>query len=106
MGRHITPATEVFGVGSCIELLEAEFLHRYPLFTRHLMFFKYEQQGSQPMSDYMIQCRRMYQEADMDKISGDDLLLYRYLAGTSDKEMRKEILKLKSPTLRLSLIHI
>ena len=36
----------------------------------------------------------------MDKISGDDLLLYRYLAGTSDKEMRKEILKLKNPLLR------
>ena len=47
LGRHITPATEVFGAGSCIELLEAEFLHRYPLFTRRLMSFKYEQQGSQ-----------------------------------------------------------
>ena len=40
--HHVDPLTPVFGnAPSCITLLEAEFLHRYPLFARRLLYFKW-----------------------------------------------------------------
>ena len=58
----------------------------------------------------------MHAEADVHRIDGDHLLMYKYLSGISDKGLKQEILKLKDPTLKvvedfiteweLSLIHI
>ena len=53
--HHVEARTPIFGdAPSCIALLEAEFLHHYPLFTRLLLYFKYEQQSGQAVGDYLI----------------------------------------------------
>ena len=89
--RHVGARMPIFGdAPSCIALLEVEFLHRYPLFARRLLYFKYEQQSGQAVGYYLIACRRMHAQADVHRIDGDHLLMFKYLSGISD----------------LSLIHI
>ena len=43
----------------------------------------------------------MHVEADVHQIDGDQLLMFKYLSGISDKGLRTEILKLKDPTLKM-----
>ena len=99
--RRIDGRTPIFGLGdSCEAILKEEFLARYPLFNRRLTFFRSEQAGGQSMSDYVISLRQMFEEADIMGIAHEDLLLFKYLCGCTDRELRKELLKIKDPTTK------
>ena len=93
--------TPVFGDGdSCISTLQAIFLKRYPLFKRRLSFFDAGQARGQLMSSYYIELRKLHREADITKLTAEDLLLYKLLCGCINEEMRKELFRLKKPTLQ------
>ena len=39
LSDKVSPTTEIFGEGGCIDLIKEEFLNKYPLFSRRLDFF-------------------------------------------------------------------
>ena len=64
--------TPIFGAeDSCMAHLQAEFMKRYPLFKRRLLFFQAEQEQGQLMSDFILKLRRLADEADTHKIGPD-----------------------------------
>ena len=52
------------------------------------------------MSDFIITCRRMHQEASIKKIDGDQLM-FKYLISISEKALCMEVLRLRYLTLKV-----
>ena len=91
--RKLDGRTPIFGpIDSCYAYLQEEFLERYPLFNRRLTFFRYEQQQGQSMSDYVLKLRQMYEEADIHALRNEELLLFKYLCGCTNHELRNCLL--------------
>ena len=63
-------------------------------------FFKAKQAQGQCMTDYVIQLRQMFEEADMHEMDYDEMLMFKYLCTCSSNELRKELLKLQEPDLQ------
>ena len=86
---------------SCIELLEKEFLIRYPIVSRQHNFFLSVQQQGQAFSDWAKELRQMGDEARLDQLTTEDLYIMRYICGTIDAKLREKFLKEPKPTLAL-----
>ena len=46
----------------------------------------------------MSRCRELWNEGDLHSLENEDLLLFKYLYACTDKELRKEMLKIEEPT--------
>ena len=86
-------------VDTCITLLEAEFLLRYPLVTRRYDFFRYAQGQSQSFSEYYAHLRELGDLASLEMLTTKDLYIFRLIGGLRDQELRKDILELPELTL-------
>ena len=94
-----TPIFGNRGQDSCIQVLEEEFLLKYPVFTRRLEFFKYVQAKNQAFSDFSTKLREKGDEADLGKLTVDELYVFRYICGCSDSKLQERLLKIEKPTL-------
>ena len=52
------------------------------------------------MSDYVLKLRQLYEEADIHALRNEELLLFKYLCGCTNHELRKELLKIKEPSVK------
>ena len=78
--------------------IRAEFYARHPIFNRRIAFFKATQQSGQSMTDFIIQVGNLADEGDIDTLSTNDVLLYRYLEGCINSDLRQKIMELDHPT--------
>jgi len=101
INSKITRDLPVFGeTDSCIAILKAEFLLRYPLFTRRVEFFKHTQVKGQLLSDFCSELRAKGEEADLFNLSTEDLYIFRIIGGCTDDTIKRKLLKLDNPTLQ------
>jgi hypothetical protein len=91
----------IFGEGGCIDLLEEEFRMTYPLFARRLDFFRFSQTQGQLFTDYCGKLRAKGEEADLHKLTIDELYVFRYICGTDDNKLKERFLKHEDPTLEV-----
>ena len=96
--RATDPMFARAGVRSCIKAIRDEFYDRHPIFNRRIAFFKATQQNGQSMTDFIIQVGNLSDEADIISLSSNDVLLYRYLAGCTNSDLRQKIMELDHPT--------
>ncbi|CAB4046169.1 Hypothetical predicted protein, partial [Paramuricea clavata] len=94
ISAKLSDTTPVFGAGSCLELLKHDFDSRYPLFTRRLDYFQHKQRNGENFTDFWSRLREMGKLADIDKLSSDEILVFRGICGTTDKELLEDFLKL------------
>ena len=73
---RITDTTEIFGVGSCMELLMDDFQERWPLFNRRMAFFTYEQAPGQDLSAWVSVLEELASEAEIEDITMEDILIF------------------------------
>ena len=100
VSENIQADTPIFGdEESCMGLLLSEFQERYPKFNRRLRFFRSEQEQGQSMTDYMIKNKQLFDEADINDITDEELLLFRNLSGCRDKRLREKLLEIEVRTL-------
>jgi hypothetical protein len=97
--QNINENTEIFGDDSCIEKIEDKFKLTYPLFTRRLDYFRYEQSKGQSFSDFYAHLRQLGDEAELPGLNVDDMYVFRMICGCSDQRLKEKFLKLESPTL-------
>ena len=96
--NHVLPKPNEV-VKSCFQLLEDEFLLTYPLVNRRHDFFVCSQSNNQKLTDFILNLRKLSEEADLEKLSPDQLILFRALAGTQNQEFRQEFLRRDTHTL-------
>ena len=89
--------TPIFEENSYVSFLEQDLLVRYPLFTRRLEFFKCTQAKNQSFTEFSAALRSKGNEADLHKLTTDDLFVFRYICGTTDQDLKTRFLRLKDP---------
>ncbi len=95
---EIEADTPVIGAeGSCMSVIEREFLLRYPLFLRRLKFFMFQQAKNQLFSDFATKLRKIGDEAELGGIGIDELYVYKYICSTCDEELREKFLEVENP---------
>ncbi|CAB4045298.1 zinc knuckle [Paramuricea clavata] len=93
-------STDIFGKDGCLEILERDFLCRYPLFSRRLDFFQKQQKAGQPFTDYMARLKELSKLADLEKLSVEEIFVFCALRGTTDKDLLDDFLELPEKTLK------
>ena len=95
---NVDDQTEVFGNDGVVKLIKDEFLLRYPLFSRRLEFFRYSRGQNQSPSNFVANLTLLGYEADLGKLSQDEIMVFRILTGVKDEQLLTKLLELKEPT--------
>ena len=97
--QRIDDNTPVFGAGSCMEIIEEKFKKTYPLFTRRLDWFRYNQKSGQSGADFYAQLRMKGDVAEMADLDLDAQYVFKIICGVNDDKLREKFFKLQDPTL-------
>ena len=88
--------TTIFGAGGLMELITTSFDSIYPLASRRISYFKLKQESDQPFSIFSNKLKQIGNEADLNTIQKEELHIFRYITGCSDKKLRCKFLELVS----------
>lgn len=100
LAGKVDSTTEVLGdAPSLMAFLDERFALKYPLFTRRLQYYRYQQQSGQTYSDFRSKLGELRRQADIETLSADEMEVFRIICGISNKDLREKILKLDNPTL-------
>ena len=88
--EKMTETTPIFGPCSCMELLEEEFLLRYPMHERRMKFLASKQAKGQSFSDWEIALRSLAWDAGLD--NSDEILSALMLNGIRDGRLKRDVL--------------
>ena len=92
--------TPVLGdVNSCMAYLKEHFEVTHPVTTRRIEFFRCKQKKGQKFTAWLATLVKLGQEAELDKLTVDDIYVHNVIEGTVDLELQKRFLKLEKPTL-------
>ena len=93
--RKIETAMPIFGPGSCMDILEAEFRILYPIFTRRLEFFQAVQDPGEDPKDLLERLEGMGDMADIATLNQDELTAFRFITACTDNRLRDKLFELK-----------
>jgi hypothetical protein len=94
----VNDTTEVLGgTGTMESLLHHIFEQKYPLFNRRLDYFRLTQKPSQLWSAFDAALEARAAQADIPGLDADELAVFRYFTGTTDKDLMDRFQKLVRP---------
>ena len=69
------------------------------MYVRRLRFFRYSQKPGRRFDNFWTQLQMLANEADLNSLSTEDLLVFRIVGGCSDDLLREKFLRLSNPSL-------
>ena len=101
LDTRIDSQTPVIGGGnSCLNYIREYFTQKHPLLTRRMNAFTLRQPKGVPFLDFYGKARQIYRSAEIEKLTAEELTSYLLITATTDEELKKEFLKLKSPDVK------
>ena len=85
---------------SCLEIINDEFLRRYPIAARRHQFFSYSPSKGTPMCQVDDQLSSMCKNTDIAKMSEEEHLALRIVIACPDEGLKREFLKLRFMSLQ------
>ena len=85
---------------SCLNYIREYLTQKHPLLTRRMNAFTLRQPNGVPFLDFYGKARRIYRSAEIDKLTAEEPTSYLLITATTDEELKKEFLKLKSPDVK------
>ena len=80
---------------NCMDIIEDEFVKRYPITARRHDLIQLKQQKGQLLTTYMM----LGSEADVWQLKPEDWMANLAIAGVVDEEARKEFMKIDNPNM-------
>ena len=84
---------------TCLDIIDAEFIKRYPITTRRHDLIQQRQQRGQPLTTYINNMLALGRDADIARLRPEDWLANLIIAGTVDEEAKKELMKIDNPDM-------
>ena len=84
---------------TCMDIIDAEFIKRYPITTRRHDLIQQRQQQGQPLTAYINNMLALGRDADIAQLRPEDWLANLIIAGTVDEEAKKELMKIDNPDM-------
>ena len=95
VSSQITPGIPVFEPAGCLDLLEAEFQSLYPIFNRRVDFFQVRRDQGESAEDFWRGLSKLGDMADLEAMSREDLMAFRFIDACDDKRLREKVFDLK-----------
>ena len=95
----MTYKDELDNEATCLDIIDAEFIKRYPITTRRHDLIQQRQQKGQPLTAYINNMLALGRDADIAQLSPEDWLANLIIAGTIDDEAKKELMKIDNPDM-------
>ena len=89
LADYILPSTDITGPRGYLWILEERFRNLYPIFNRRWQYFRASRKSGEESDAFLTRLVALYKEADIDNLSKQDNLLFVFLAGNGDDEIRK-----------------
>ena len=99
MADYILPSTDVVGPSGCLKILEDRFKDLYPIFNRRWKYFRATRNPGEDSDAFLTRLVALYKEADVDSLTKHDNLLFVFLAGDKDDEIRRIVSHRESTSL-------
>ena len=99
VSSKVSANTPVFGDNGVIDIIQKRFEVKYPLFTKRLQYFKYEQGKGQSFSEFRAQLQKLHEEANIKDLGPDEILSFRVFCGISDAKLREKLIELEDPSI-------
>ena len=80
---------------TCLDIIDAEFIKT----TRRHDLIQQRQQWGQPLTAYINSMLPLGRDADIARLRPEDWLANLIIAGTVDKEAKKELMKINNPDM-------
>ena len=100
---HVEPDTPIFSndtsFKSCFSILDEIWLQEYPLFNRRLTYFRIQQPQGERFSGFAPKLHAVGLEADLPRLSVNELELFRYISSCSDEKLREKFQNCSEPSL-------
>ena len=84
---------------TCLDIIDAEFIKRYPKTTRRHDLIQQRQQRGKPLTAYINNMLALGRDADIARLRLEDWLANLIIAGTVDEEAKKEQMKIDNPDM-------
>ena len=84
---------------TCLDIIDAEFIKRYPITTRCHDLIQQRQQRGQPLTTYINNMLALGRDANIARLQPEDWLANLIIAGTVDEEAKKELMKINNPDM-------
>ena len=84
---------------TCLDIIDAELIKRYPITTRRHNLIQQRQQRGQPLTTYINNLLALGRDADIARLRPEDCLANLIIAGTVDEEAKKELMKINNPDM-------
>lgn len=95
----VTKQMPVYGDNCVMEVLEKIFNDRHPLYKRRKAFFQVKQQPGQDVKDYMAQALILFENADINEMTPEKVLVQVVMNGLQEKsDIKTNWFKQKDPT--------
>ena len=95
----VTPATPILGPEGCLSILEDRFWVFHPTFNRRVALFNITKNDGEDSSSLLTRVQAVGLDADVELLDREGILTFVYLAAEDDKEIRKEVSRVKATDL-------
>ena len=99
--RQVLPDTMIWGQNGCIETLKHEFTRIYPIFARRKAFFTMQPERGENFRDFRMRLRDVADTADLEKLTVNDLFLYKYHTTVNDEALKQALITMAGKPLAL-----
>ena len=97
LADYILPSTDVMGLNGCVKILENRFNNLYPIFNRRWQYFRAGRKSGEDSDAFLTRLVALYKDSDIDGLTKHENLLFVFLAGNRDDEIRR-IVSLRGST--------
>ena len=84
---------------NCMDVIEEEFVKRYPITARRHDLIQLKQQRGQLLTTYINNLMMLRSEADVWELKPEDWMANLAIAGVVDNEAKKEFMKIENPNM-------
>ena len=96
----IAPGLKIFGdTNSCMDILRKDFLIRYPIVSRRYDFFNLKKRKSETPQEFLAYLQSWADMANIRGLTYDDIVLFTFICGLDDEELRRYLLELDRLTI-------
>ena len=84
---------------NCMDIIEEEFVKRYPITAKILDLIQLKQQRGQLLTTFINNLMMLGLEADVWELKPEDWMANLAIAGVVDEEAKKEFMKIENPNM-------
>ena len=88
---------------SCMEILEAEFLHHHPMMFRRMTMLDLQHQKVEPTRDFARRLNDAGDQCDLDNMTRHDFQIMCLIHNLKDEQLKSKLRKIRAPTWQMRL---